>query len=280
MATFRTFLISVLGAVFFLGVVNATTYIAIQSPVVATLYNNGSTYIGKVGPGESFYILTNASTTNKTGAYVNIGWDTLTAVKLPSGWYAQSSPSYANPMRIRITVSPNSTNSRYALVLRAVNFNNYSKLGNLTFTAYVNVSTNVFTVSVTPNTVYSGINQPVNLYIKINNTGISDDPFIISSKGLPSWNVTDSAISLHGKSTVFKYPIFVGQPGLYKLNLTVSSSSSSLLRESYPINFEVNTTVLNDYKAIGSGVPLSPIIFEPAYAFMSFLQYIYSLVFN
>ncbi len=278
MATIRLSLIFILSSLIFVGLASATTYLAIQGPVTYTIYNNGSVYLGKVGPGESFYVLANASTTNKTGFLVNLGWDTLKAVKLPSGWYAQQSPSYSNPMRIRITVSPNATNGRYALTLRAVNFNNYSRLGNLTFTTYVNVSTNVFSVKVNPTTLYAGVNQPVNINVNINNTGISDDPFLISAQGLPSWNVTDSVISLHGKNTHFSYPVFMGQPGKYYLNLTVSSSSSRFLRRSYPILFQVNTSVYNDYKALGSGVSISPVIFEPAYAFMSLIQYLYSLV--
>ncbi len=278
MATIRLSLIFILSSLLFLGLASATTYVAIQSPVNYTIYNNGSVYLGKVGPGESFYVLANASTTNKTGYLVNLGWDTLTSVKLPSGWYAQQSPSYSNPMRIRITVSPNTTNGRYALILRAVNFNNYSHLGNLTFDAYVNVTTNVFSVKVNPTNLYAGVNQPVNINVNINNTGISDDPFLIYLNGLPSWNVTDSVISLHGKNTHFSYPIFIGQPGRYYLNLTISSSSSRFLKRSYPILFEVNTTVYNDYKAVGSGVSISPVIFEPAYAFMSLVQYLYSLI--
>ncbi|MEM0201205.1 MAG: hypothetical protein QXD23_02265 [Candidatus Micrarchaeaceae archaeon] len=280
MAKVRLSLILILGSLLFLGLSNAATYVAIQGPVNYTIYNNGSVYLGKVGPGESFYVLANASTTNKTGYLVNLGWDTLTAIKLPNGWYAQQSPSYSNPMRIRITVSPNSTNGRYPVILRAVNFNNYSRLGNLTFTIYVNVSTNVFSVNVNSNTLYSGVNQPVNINININNTGISDDPFLIYAQGLPSWNVTDSVISLHGKNTHFSYPVFIGQPGKYYLNLTVSSSSSRFLKRSYPILFQVNTTIYNDYKALGSGISISPVIFEPAYAFMSLIQYLYSLMFH
>lgn len=278
MGSLRLSLILVLTSVLFLGLANATTYVAIQGPVNYTMYNNGSVYLGKIGPGESFYVLANASTTNKTGYMVNLGWDTLVAVKLPNGWYAQQSPLYANPMRIRITVSPNATNGRYALTLRAVNFNNYSRLGNLTFTTYVNVSTNVFSVNVNPTTLYSGVNQPANIKVDINNTGISDDPFLIFVQGLPSWNVTDSVLSLHGKNTQFTYPVFIGQPGKYYLNLTVSSSSSQFLKRSYPVVFQVNTTLYNDYKALGSGVSISPVIFEPAYAFMSLIQYLYSIL--
>ena len=281
MATLRGLYLTILSSIFFIfSIASAATYLSIQGPISTTLYNNGSVYLGKVGPGESFYILANASTTNNSGYLINIGWDTIKATNLPRGWYSQQSPLYENPMKIRITVSQNATNGRYPLTLKAINVNNYSKLGNLTFTAYVNVTTNVFALTVLPKKLYSGVDQPATIYININNTGISDDPFLISAIGLPSWNVTDSVISLHGKKDNFTYPIFLGQPGLYKFNLTVSSSSSSLVSESYPMAFQVNTTLYNDYKAIGSGVILSPVIFEPAYAFMSLLESVYSYIFH
>ena len=276
----KTYILVIFGFFLLLSMIHAETYLQIQNPINITLHNNGSVYLGKVGPGESFSLIANSSTTNSSDYLVNIGWDTLVPIKLPNGWYAQASPLYENPMKIRITVSKNTTNGRYPIILRAVNVGNYSKLGNLTFTVYVNVTTNVFNLNISSQKIYSGVNQPVTLYISINNTGISDDPFLISAIGLPAWNVTDSVISLHGKKSIFNYPVFLGQPGLYHFNLTVFSSSSNLIHKSYPITFQVNTTLYNDYSAVGSGVVLSPVIFEPSYAFMSLLQELYSLLFH
>ena len=67
------------------------TYVSVQGPVNANLTNNGFVYLGKVGPGESFYILASATTTNASGSVVNIGWDRLEAINLPSGWSMQAS---------------------------------------------------------------------------------------------------------------------------------------------------------------------------------------------
>lgn len=256
----------------------AAPYLSVIGPVNTTLYNNQSVYLGKVGPGESFYVLADPNTTSINGNYVNIGWDTLKASVLPGGWSSQPSPLYENPMKAKITVSPNAAYGKYTLEFRASNI--YSGIGNLTFYGTVNVTPNVFRLGVSPISASSGIGQPANLYISINNTGISDDPFIISAQGLPAWNVSDEVISLHSTRNVFTYPVFANQPGVYGFNLTVSSATSPLIREEYPVRLIVRESLLSDYNSVGGGISLSPIIFEPAYAFMSLLGYLYGLAFH
>lgn len=273
----------VLRAAVFLGILtfalaSASSYLSVIGPVSSTIYNNGNVYLGKVAPGESFYILANSSTVNNTGYYLNIGWDRLTAVRLPTGWSAQNSPLYENPMKMKVTVSANASYGNYTMIVRAVNVQNYSYIGNLTFAASVNVTPDVFNVQVSPRAIRSGIGQPAVLDIVINNTGISDDPFIINAQGLPAWNVSEHAISLHSRVTSFGYPVFLEEPGAYSFNLTVSSSTSAQVSKSYKIRFYVNESLGNDYSAVGQGAVLSPILFEPAYALMSLLSYIYNAI--
>ncbi|MGI0141236.1 MAG: hypothetical protein ACREBF_01115 [Candidatus Micrarchaeales archaeon] len=255
--------------------VNAT-YLQIQGPVTGTLYNNGSVYLGKVGPGESFYVLASATTTNASGKVINIGWNTFKAINLPYGWSAQASPLYENPMKLKITTAPNTVNGTYTLQLQAVNVGNYSRLGNLTFMAIVNVTTNVFTTSVTPTNFNVGTGQPYNLRVTINNTGISDDPFLINAYGLAGWNVSDVVIALHSTTSSFVYPVFVDVPGVYNYNITINSATSALISKSYRINMVAQASLFNDFSAIGQGVDLSPIIYEPTYAVMLAIHYVLS----
>ncbi|MDE1761782.1 MAG: hypothetical protein KGH59_01180 [Candidatus Micrarchaeota archaeon] len=271
----RAFLAVLLGLAMIASVVNAT-YVQVIGPVNSTLQQNGTTYLGKVGPGESFYVLASAATTNASGVPVNIGWDTFEAVQLPQGWSAQATPLYENPMKLKITTAPNTPNGSYKLVLRAVNIGNYSKLGNLTFIAFINVTTDVFNLVVTPTQLQVGPGQPYSLHVMINNTGASDDPFLINAQGLPAWNSSDEVIALHSTSSSFSYPVIVNEPGVYPFNLTVASATSPLISKSYRINMVVKASVLNDYAAIGQGVPLSPIIYEPMYAIMLLLHYIFT----
>lgn len=256
----------------------SASYLQIVGPINATLVNNGTVYLGKVAPGQSFYILASANTTNKTGTFVNLGWSALSQVKLPTGWSFQSSKLYENPMKARIAVSSDAKNGTYEIVFRAVNVGNYSRLGNLTVYAFVNVTPQVFSLNVTPTKIDAGLGQPSNIYVTINNTGISDDPFYIMAIGLPAWNVTDQVISRHGTKNTFIYPVFLNEPGVYHFNLTVGSTTSTLVSKTYPVDFTVKESLLNDYQAIGNGVVLSPLIFEPAYAFMSLLDWLYKSV--
>ncbi len=256
----------------------ASTYLQVQGPISQTIYSNGTVYLGKVAPGQSFYVLANASTVNTTGYYVNIGWDRLVAVRLPSGWSSQESPLYENPMKMKVTVPANATDGNYTIGIEAVNVQNYSRLGSLAFNATITVTPDVFDVKVSPTTVYSVIEAPEVLNVTINNTGISDDPFIISALGLPAWNVSDQVISLHSKATSFSYPIFINEPGAYTFNLTVGSSTSALVAKSYRITSYVSESLLYDYKSVDHGAVLSPVVLEPVYAFMSLLSYIYSAI--
>ncbi len=252
------------------------TYVAVQGPVSANLTNNGFVYLGKIGPGESFYVLASATTTNASGVVVNIGWDRLEAVNLPNGWVGQSSPLYENPMKLKIT-APYNTTGTYNLTIRAVNVGNYSRLGNLTFTAQVDVENNVFNITVNPTQISSGVGQPTNININIVNTGISDEPFNISAQGLPAWNFSEDVIALHSTTTSFTYPVYVDEPGSYPFNLTITSATNHLIQQPYPISFSVVASLYNDYSAIGKGVILSPVIFEPAYAIEYLISYIASM---
>ena len=248
------------------------TQLGIIGPIGATLSNNATIHLGKVGPGESFYVLANSSAVNGKGVYVNIGWDTLKAISLPSGWSSQASPLYENPMKTKITVSPNAQNGTYLLEFRAVNVQNYSGLGNLTFYAYVNVTPDVFNLNVQPTQLSAGIDQPVNIYVTINNTGISDDPFTISAEGLPAWNITRDVISLHSTTNTYQYPVFEDEPAVYHFNLTVGASTSRLISKSYPMKLVVKESLLSDFNSVGNGVVLTPVVFEPVYALMTFIS--------
>jgi hypothetical protein len=259
-------------ALILIGLAGAT-YVSVQGPVNANLTNKGFVYLGKVGPGESFYVLASATTTNASGSVVNIGWDRLEAVNLPSGWSMQASPLYENPMKLKISV-PYNISGTYNLTIRAVNVGNYSRLGNLTFTAQVDVTNNVFNVSVSPRNISAGVGQPVDINVNVVNTGIADEPFNISAQGLPAWNFSDDVIALHSRTSSFVYPVYVSEPGVYPFNLTITSATGHLVQNEYPISFSVVASLYNDYSAIGNGVVLSPVIFEPVYAVDYLLSYL------
>jgi hypothetical protein len=254
--------------------VSGATYVNMTEPFTATIQQNSSIYLGKVGPGQTFYVTISSATVNSTGAPTSIGWDELIATSLPTGWITANSPLYIAYPSIKITVAPNAANGTYAFNLTALNLGNYSGLGNTKIKAYVNVTPDVFQLSVSPSSLSEGPGVPADVYVTINNTGVSDSPFNITVHGLPAWNSSKTVIALHHTTDRFTYPVFENEPGVYNMQLYVSSISSPLIYKQSNITLTTKATLGSDYAALGQGAPIFPIIYAPAYSVM----YIISLI--
>lgn len=250
------------------------SYVTMTEPFNATVQQNGSIYLGKVGPGQTFYVTISAATQNVSGANVSIGWDELVASSLPQGWITQNSPLYTTYPSVKIAVSPQASNGSYSFNLTAINVGNYSKVGSLRFTAYVNVTPDVFKLNATPVYINAGPGVPEDIYVTINNTGVSDSPFNITVHGLPAWNYSSTVIALHHTVGRFVYPVYENEPGKYNIQLYVSSIASPLVYEQSNITLITKASVGNDYAALGQGALTFPIVYSPAYAVM----YLISLI--
>lgn len=269
----------VLAAVFLSVVaVSGASYINIVEPYNSTLYSNGTLYLGKVGPGQPFYITALSAAVNSSGITVERGWNQMFAIGLPPGWVVSNSSIYSQYLSVKITPYANASTGTYNFTVLARNFGNYSKLGNVIFTAYVNVTPNVFTLGVSPTNITAGPGQPADVTVLINNTGVSDAPFYISVKGLPTAYSNHEVIALHKTSRAFDYPIFENEPGKYTASIYVSSVASPLIHKEANVTLLVQASVPNDYTAIGSGTVAFPIIYEPAYAVMYFIRLLASYV--
>ena len=245
------------------------TYVNIIQPFNFTVATPNSTvYIGKDGPGQTFYVTISAATTNSSGTINNLGWNKFVVTGLPQGWIAQNSSLYNPTLSAKITPSPNAANGTYKFNLTAVNVGNYSKLGALRFTAIINITPNVFKLTVSPSTVYESTGTPTNIYVSINNTGVSDSLFVITLSGIPGYNITQSVIALHHTAKIYTYPITLSQPGSYKVNINVRSTSSPLIYNETNVTIITKASLLNDYRAIGGGILAFPIVYEPIYAVM------------
>ncbi len=265
---------SILGILIFFGflalIVSSAgaTYVSVIEPYNVTIQQNGSVLLGKVGPGQTFYITISAATTNATGAVFSRGWNKLVATGVPQGWIVQNSSLNGADLSLKVDPSPNAQNGTYSFNLTAINTGNYSKLGSLSFTALINVTPDVFVLQVSPVNVSTGPGQPVPLYITINNTGVSDNPFVITMTGLPAWNATETVIALHHTTGVFTYPIYEGSPGVYKAQINVSSGSSPLVYKKGNVTLTIQASLLNDFNAVGQGAIGFPVILQPVYAVM------------
>ncbi len=253
----------------------SASYVSIIQPFNTTVYSqNAVVYIGKDGPGQTFYITISAATTNSTGVVNNLGWNKFVVTGLPQGWIAQNSSLYNPTLSVKITPSSSAPNGTYRFNLTAVNIGNYSKLGALRFIAEVNVTPDVFKLGVSPSTAQVSVSEPTDIYVSINNTGVSDSLFLISLSGLPAYNITQSVIALHHTTETFTYPVTLGEPGVYNVNISVKSVASPLIYKQSSVRIITQATLLNDYYATGSGIIAFPIVYEPVYAVM----YLISLI--
>ena len=251
------------------------TPIHIIEPYNATVSNGGSIYLGKVGPGQSFYITILSSTENNSGTTIIKGWNKLIATNLPAGWIVTNSTLYGSYLSVLLTPASNATPSIYSFNLKAINIGNYSKIGNATFTAYVNVTPDVFSISAQPVVSTSPPGVPVYINVTINNLGLSDSPFYISVTGLPAWTEgSEEVIALHGKTGHFTYPIYENEPGKYPATLVVSSVASSKIQKDLNLTLSVKSTLAGDIRSLQYGSVIFPIIYEPIYAIL----YLISLV--
>jgi len=252
-----------------------SAYVNILEPYHATLYSNGSIYLGNVGPGQSFYITISANTTSNTGKYIQLGWNKLVAA-VPRGWVVENSSLYSSEPSVEITPPAAAPFGMYAFNITAINIGNYSKIGNLTFRAYINVTSKVFVFSASPQNLSAGIGVPVYIHVSINNTGVSDNPFVISATGLPGFNQSDVVIAQHGTSRTFLYPVYEDTPGTWHLQLKISSLTSPSIYEAEPVTLTVKPSVENDFLALGRGTLIYPVLYAPAYA----VQYFIGLLFK
>ncbi len=256
---------------------SSAAYVTIIQPFNYTVTNSSAVYLGKDGPGQTFYVTIAAATMNSSGAVNPLGWNKLVATNLPQGWIAQNSSLYTPTLSVKITPSATTQNGTYAFNLTAVNVGNYSKLGALRFTALVNVTPDVFKLGVSPMSISEGTGKSTDINITINNTGVSDSLFLITITGVPAQNITDTVIALHGTSQRYAYPITIAQPGRYMLSINVGSVSSALIQEHANVTVVARAGILSDYAAIGGGVDAFPIVYEPLYAVMYLISRLFAL---
>lgn len=254
------------------------SYVNIIQPFNTTIRTQNTTvHLGKDGPGQTFYITISAATTNSTGALNSLGWNRFAVSGLPQGWIAQNSSLYNPTLSVKITPAPYAQNGTYSFNLTAINIGNYSKLGALRFSATVNITPDVFILGVKPATVSSGAGLPQNIYVTINNTGVSDSLFSIGLSGMPGRNITNTVIALHNTSRTYTYPIEVSEPGRYVINIDVRSISSPMrVFKETNVTFIALANLPSDYSAIGSGIDAFPIVYEPLYAIMYLISKLFT----
>jgi hypothetical protein len=255
----------------------AASTVTVLEPFNATVTQGGSVLLGKVGPGQTFYVTISSNTTNSTGTVFSRGWNKLVATGVPQGWIVENSSLNGADLSIKIDPSPNAQNGTYTFNLTAINLGNYSHLGAVEFQALINVTPDVFSLQISPTNISTGPGQPASIYVTINNTGVSDSPFVINMQGLPAWNSSQSVIALHHTTETFTYQVYENEPGTYRAQLNVTSGSSPLVYRRSNVTLVIQASLLNDYRAVGQGAIVFPVIYQPVYAVMYLISRLLAL---
>ncbi|MGC8622469.1 MAG: hypothetical protein ACP5UC_00700 [Candidatus Micrarchaeia archaeon] len=251
------------------------SYVKVIEPYGAVVHQGGSVYLGNIGPGQSFYIVISPNTTSSSGKMVELGWNKLVVTGL-SGWVVENSSLYSSAPSVEITPPSYTPFGVYGFNVTAINIGNYSGLGNLTFKAYINVTSKVFSFNASPAIANAGIGVPAYISIRINNTGVSDNPFVISASGLPGFNESDIVIAQHSTARSFLFPIYEDTPGTWHAMLKISSLTSPSIYETKNITLIVKPSMENELLALGKGTIIYPVLYAPAYA----IQYFIGLLFK
>jgi hypothetical protein len=244
---------------------SATTLVNVVSPPVGEVGNGAIVDAGTIGPGQTLPILINSIVTTG-GIYGNGGtMDLAMASDLPSGWTTQESQLYQHPLQVTVTADPDAAPGNYTFNVTVINENNGEQLGNVTFTAVVQVTWDVMNFSVVPDQITVGPGQPAQFSLNITNKGSASDVFEVSATGAGNWDFTKQVFVPAMSTSTVPYEI-VGDEGVYTPTLKVVSLASSNIAAEQNVTINVHPDLFGDYKAANHGTLLFPIFEAPIYA--------------
>ena len=246
--------------------------IEMVEPYLLTVGNGDVVELGVMGPGQTISVSFHRRMYE--GGIHGIGgdYDIAYAEELPGGWKSNPSKLYGDPLQVTITAYENAAEGAYSIPVTIGDEGGGEKLGNITFTAKVNISNDVMDAEVGPSSRRVGVGQPANFKITVENKGNAGDTFRVSAEGVPKWSFSKT-IYVPGKGKKgMLYEVAAYEEEHYSVDIVVESESSSLVKKSLPVDVYVYPDVLSDYKAINNGALLFPIFEAPVYAFMGLLS--------
>ena len=251
-------------------------YATALEPVKKTLYPGETIAVGKAGPGQTVYLVIDRASDggNCPNNFCPDGWDTVVATEIPEGWSVEPSPMQETPMKLKIKIAPDAADGEYNLTLSVVDEGNYNQLGNMTIYATVEVSRDVFDISVDPTRVETGVGQPAIYNIRISNTGAASDPFEVRVKegDIPAWRFRKTALVNYGSERTIPYEVVLNEEGERIFTIEVTSPSSPQIHKEMDVVIDSRSNIISDWKATTHGVLIFPILEGPIYAVVGLLS--------
>jgi hypothetical protein len=245
------------------------TKLTVYEPVAAEIASGGTVDLGTAGPGQTAYIV--AESVIKEGGIQGKGGrlDQLVFTYAPEGWDVKPSELYGSPMKAIVKIPKDAKDGVYQFSMAAVDEAPGEGLGDVTFTAFLHVSKDVLSVDVWPESVVTGAGQPAGYYVRIGNSGVASDVFEVSSTGVPLWDHRMVVFVPKGSSKTVRYEVVGNQEQEYGVKLVVRAPfSSDLLKVEKDVKVQINTNLVSDLRATGSGLLLFPMVEQPVYSLM------------
>lgn len=245
-----------------------SAYLTITSPVFSNITENSSiVFLGKAAPGQTIYIEA-LSETVFNNTYSPIGWDIMNATVLPNGWTSIPTKLYERPkMRLQIKIS---TDAQYGVNSVKVTAKNVYNGESLTFIALVNITKEIFDADVQKK-AEAGPLQPLQYLVRIHNKGISDDPFQISCT-LPIGCKPVPIIVIHNTTREAIYEVLLPDPKEYSFGIKINLLNNPNVTKTFNVTGTVKKDIKYDFKAVGNGALLSPILEWPIYSLLGVIS--------
>lgn len=241
-------------------------------PVVREVHNGDVVQVGTIGPGQTLPITFHNEV--YSGGVHGIGgnYDLATAGPVPPGWSSSDSRLYGRPLQVTITSSPSAREGVYQIPVMILDEGDGEQLGNITFTAEVEISNDVMGMSAEPSERRVGLGQPAVFEVLIVNKGAAGDLFIVSAEGVPKWSFRKTVYVPGGGSKKIIYEVVGFEEEQYHATMIVQSANAPIVRKEAQITITAVPDVLSDYKATMNGALLFPIFELPIYSIAGLLS--------
>ncbi len=222
-------------------------------PINSVIEPNNTYYIGTMGPGQAISVLTENKIT--TGGIYNEGglYDYADVFQLPENWTYKPSPLFSNPLQVILTSPPYVKEGRYKIGIVLVDDGFREKLENYTFYVLINITYDIFSVSLDSLHYSVGVKQPLYLNLHIKNKGdvgdiyiveaISENNYIYKEYFIPARSTKDVTLDLRYLSRGKKHIV-----------IHVWPKSSDMLTSEYLVDVDVKGSFKSDFSALTKGI--------------------------
>lgn len=255
-------------------IINAAT-VNVLTPVQQTVTSSSQIVnLGLVGPGQKVEVTFDRGTQQQV-SYLNSSyygfreavWDKANVVSLPQGWTASDSLYYETPLTVFVFISPNASNGDYNFTVQFLN--EYQGVEPFNITFQVTVSTNVIQTTISPSTVYTGIDQPAIYALNVESLSSASDVFEISAEGLPyNWQFTKTFFLPRNSNVTVYYEVIGSEQKTLNFNLHVQSLSSNLISNDVQAKLITTSSLIQQMQGVSDGVPLFPSIEQTVYSLL------------